>query len=322
MYPEMVLCAFQTRAENDALIAHGQKLFVRSDDLEINTAFANPQRSDEEAAALAFLLPSAEDWQFVTHDTVAKRAAEKIAERALGLKRAYAWMVVRENATRFGFLFSRTGPIVLAGACVVPTAFLMNPVESLVAVIYVVAAAGFAWGGTHMASRNEQVGGCMTVIAIAAGALAIVPLVVAERSVFGLSALLGVVAYFVIRSLRDRWIRIMQSYLKEETDGGWFKGTPAIADLDKLIAELIPGPRRSLGAIHAELVDVNAKIATFPAEWGFQRRIPRGDAAVGAARTMIFLAAGAFAAASLVLGIVGAIAGFSAALSRKLFGTH
>ena len=322
MYPRMVLCAFQTRAENDTLITQAQKLFVQSEDDAINTAFLNPKRSNDEAAALAFLLPSAEKWNFITHETVSKRAAEKLAERALGLRRAYAWTVVRENASRFGFLFGHSGPIVLAGVCILPTAFLMNSIASFGAFIYLVAAAGFAWGATRIAAKNQQVGGCLTLVAIFTGVSAIISLVIAEQSVFGLSAILGVAAYFVIRSLRDRWIRMMQTYLKEETDGGWFKGFPQIATIDKYIADFAPGPRRSLGALRGEIADLNTQIAACPAEWGFSSGSPGGDEAVDAARTMIFVATGGFAALSVVLGIVAAVAGFSVALTRKLFGHH
>jgi hypothetical protein len=60
-----VLVALRTYEENKASIERARSIYLRSSGKYVQTAFSDPYCREEEAAALAYLLKSADKWGFV-----------------------------------------------------------------------------------------------------------------------------------------------------------------------------------------------------------------------------------------------------------------
>lgn len=322
MAPRMIRCAYTSRAENDALIAIAQTTLAYTTHAALQAAFMNAQRSDAEAAALAFLLPSAGNWRFVTKETVAKQKAETIAVRALSLKQAYAWMTVRANVARYGFLFGNTGPFALAGLSIIPTALFLKPAIALSLPISIAIMAGSIWVGSLIARKSQLIGGLMVISAIGSAVVAFGTLSSVEGIAFIPTLILGVIAYFTIRAFRNTWLGMLQAQLKDDTDGGWFKGCPDLKAIEGYISDFIPEQRLSFNDVQAELIRVNTEIEGFPTSWGFQSQKFGNYDRIDAERTKIFIATGTFSAIALVLGFIYGTTAFFIGVGHKVFGGH
>ena len=162
----------------------------------------------------------------------------------------------------------------------------------------------------------------MVISAIGSAVVAFGTLSSVEGIAFIPTLILGVIAYFTIRAFRNTWLGMLQAQLKDDTDGGWFKGCPDLKAIEGYISDFIPEQRLSFNDVQAELIRVNTEIEGFPTSWGFQSQKFGNYDRIDAERTKIFIATGTFSAIALVLGFIYGTTAFFIGVGHKVFGGH
>ena len=312
----MALCAFQTRAENEAIIEKAHLTLAHTETEEINRVFHSVERSDTEAASLAFILPSASGWQFVAHDTLRKRAVEQSYHRAQSLKQLYAWTAFRQQWRWFRLLgLPRTSWfLAMLASCTFTLGREPYLFSYLISIAVCSALAGMVGAAKTKSKRTGTILGSIIMILCSW-----IVLTNGEKIFFVLIQIIMLVATFlVIRQLRKTNLEQLHTYVTEQTAGGWFNDEITVAEIDALIAKDYSNHPKTLKAIEIELTDANAKIATAPADWGWQPQTAcQPVEAIATFRTIVFIAGGV-AVASYAVGLLLAIFGIAAHLVSSM----
>ena len=260
-------------------------------------------------AALAFLLPSAENWGSISRESVRKaEIGESVAQVRAPLS-ASAWGTLRRYRARYGFLFNRLGTVLLAILAVLPFTVGFAFIAAVSAAIYGAIAYGL-WILSRRAKQQGQKHFCK-VLALLACFTAIANLFIGEGMFAPLQLAAAGVVGFVLEKARKLFVTQLETLIKEQTGGGWFKpDLITVQRIDEITKETLgtSAPAANASDLAERVGALNTAIAAAPSTVGYTEKVVVSEAPLRAAFINLWPITGGVGAVMFIVGIVFGLA--------------